>query len=64
MVVCITGNGYKTAEVMAGHVEKPVTIGRSLSEFVRVIGPELSSEGSGGRTDTPPVEAPAGSVPA
>jgi threonine synthase len=64
VVVCITGNGYKTAEVMAGHVEKPVSIGRSLSDFVRVVGPEMPSEVSQGRTDTPPVETPAGSVPA
>ena len=28
VVVCITGNGYKTAEVMADRVEQPVRIGR------------------------------------
>ena len=27
VVVCITGNGYKTAEVMRDHVERPVQIG-------------------------------------
>jgi threonine synthase len=33
IVVCITGNGYKTAEVMASSVRRPVTLGRALSEF-------------------------------
>jgi threonine synthase len=34
VVVCITGNGYKTAaEVLGGRIEKPVEIGRSLAEF-------------------------------
>jgi threonine synthase len=33
IVVCITGNGYKTAEVMAERVKRPVTLGRALSEF-------------------------------
>ena len=33
IVVCITGNGYKTSEVMASRVETPVQLGRALSEF-------------------------------
>jgi threonine synthase len=34
IVVCITGNGYKTAaEVLGGRIEKPVEIGRSLKDF-------------------------------
>ena len=34
VVVCITGNGYKTAaEVLNGRIEKPVEIGRSLADF-------------------------------
>jgi threonine synthase len=34
VVVCITGNGYKTAaETVAGRLPKPVEIGRSLDEF-------------------------------
>ncbi|HEX6465449.1 MAG TPA: threonine synthase, partial [Vicinamibacterales bacterium] len=34
VVVCITGNGYKTAsEVLAGRIAKPVEIGRSLKDF-------------------------------
>jgi threonine synthase len=40
VVICITGNGYKTAEVMRDRVDKPVTIGRSLAEFERVVAPE------------------------
>ena len=43
VVVCITGNGYKTAEVMSSRVEKPVTIGRSLAEFERVIAPAVTA---------------------
>ncbi len=33
IVVCITGNGYKTAEALAGRMVEPVTLGRSLKEF-------------------------------
>jgi threonine synthase len=33
IVVCITGNGYKTAEVMTSRVKTPVHLGRGLSEF-------------------------------
>jgi threonine synthase len=40
VVVCITGNGYKTVEVIADRVEKPVTIGRSLADFDRVVAPQ------------------------
>jgi threonine synthase len=40
VVVCITGNGYKTAEVMADRVERPVRIGRALSDFERVVSPQ------------------------
>jgi threonine synthase len=40
VVVCITGNGYKTAEVMADRVEQPVRIGRALSDFERVVAPQ------------------------
>jgi len=41
VVVCITGNGYKTAEVMFDRVAKPVTIGRSLADFERVVAPQV-----------------------
>jgi threonine synthase len=40
VVVCITGNGYKTAEVMANRVERPVKIGRSMADFERVVAPQ------------------------
>ena len=33
IVICITGNGYKTAEVMNGRGVTPVHIGRSLADF-------------------------------
>ncbi|OFW16140.1 MAG: threonine synthase [Acidobacteria bacterium RIFCSPLOWO2_12_FULL_67_14] len=38
VVVCITGNGYKTAEVMSDRVARPTRIGRSLADFERVFG--------------------------
>ncbi len=39
VVVCITGNGYKTAEVMQDRVERPVRIGRGLADFEKVVAP-------------------------
>jgi threonine synthase len=33
IVICITGNGYKTAEVMNSRVKAPAQLGRGLSEF-------------------------------
>ncbi len=33
IVVCITGNGYKTIEVLSGTGVEPIRIGRSLAEF-------------------------------
>ena len=41
VVVCITGNGYKTAEVMRDRVAPSTQIGRSLADFDRVIGSRL-----------------------
>jgi threonine synthase len=41
VVVCITGNGYKTAEVMRDRVATPTQIGRSLADFDRVVGSGL-----------------------
>jgi threonine synthase len=32
-VVCITGNGYKTMDVMAGRTAEPVRLGRGFKEF-------------------------------
>jgi threonine synthase len=33
VVVCVTGNGYKTAEVMQDRLLQPVNLGRSFKEF-------------------------------
>jgi threonine synthase len=33
IVVCVTGNGYKTAEVVAGKVTEPVRLTRAFKEF-------------------------------
>ncbi len=33
IVVCITGNGYKTSDVIADSIERPTELGRSLKEF-------------------------------
>ena len=43
VVICVTGNGFKTAEVMQGHVQRPVTIGRSLADFERVVAPKIAA---------------------
>ena len=40
VVVCITGNGYKTAEVMMDRVPKALQIDRSLADFERVVAPQ------------------------
>jgi len=42
VVVCITGNGYKTAEVMAGRVAPATRIGRSLADFERALAPQAA----------------------
>ena len=41
VVICITGNGYKTAEVMQDRVGTPVYIGRSLKAFEQGVAPAL-----------------------
>jgi threonine synthase len=33
IVICVTGNGYKTIEVLSGTGEEPIRIGRALSDF-------------------------------
>ena len=33
IVICITGNGYKTSHVMSDQLAQPTRLGRSLSEF-------------------------------
>jgi threonine synthase len=42
VVVCITGNGYKTADVMLGRVAQPTQIGRALSDFEHAIKPKAA----------------------
>jgi threonine synthase len=37
VVVCITGNGYKTAEVMRDRVRQPIQIGKALADFERAV---------------------------
>ena len=32
-VVCVTGNGYKTAEVVEGKLEEPVQLSRAFKDF-------------------------------
>jgi hypothetical protein len=41
--VCVTGNGYKTPEVMQDRILKPTLVGRSLAEFERVIGSQVDA---------------------
>src|SRR5215471_10489503 len=54
VVVCITGNGYKTApEVLNGRVEQPVVIGRSLTDFEGYLR-EIRDQGPGTRKDQEP----------
>jgi threonine synthase len=38
VVLCITGNGLKTQDAVAGHVEKPALIKPSLKEFKKLLG--------------------------
>jgi threonine synthase len=38
IVICITGNGYKTVEVLAGKGPEPIRIGRSLADFEAAVG--------------------------
>jgi threonine synthase len=37
IVICITGNGYKTVEVLNGKGVQPIHIGRSLADFQRTV---------------------------
>jgi threonine synthase len=41
VVVCITGNGFKTADVMFDRVARPTQIGRSFADFERVLGAQI-----------------------
>jgi threonine synthase len=43
VVICITGNGYKTVDVMYDRVRRPTQIGRGLAEFERAVGAQIES---------------------
>ena len=43
VVVCITGNGYKTANVMVGRQDPPTRLGRSLREFESFISKQATA---------------------
>jgi threonine synthase len=49
VVVCITGNGYKTADVMFDRVAEPTRIGRSLADFERALGDQVAQQAAGAR---------------
>ena len=38
-VICITGNGYKTIELLNGKGVQPIHIGRSLADFEAAVAP-------------------------
>jgi threonine synthase len=37
VVICVSGNGYKTVEVLAGQLDAPIRIGRALAEFESAV---------------------------
>jgi threonine synthase len=39
IVICVTGNGYKTIEALAGKGVEPIRIGRSLADFEAAVAP-------------------------
>ena len=39
IVICVTGNGYKTIEVLNGKGVQPIHIGRSLKDFQAAVMP-------------------------
>jgi threonine synthase len=49
VVVCITGNGYKTADVMFDRVAQPTRIGRGLADFERVLGSRAAQQAAAAR---------------
>jgi threonine synthase len=49
IVVVITGNGYKTAEVMRDRVDSAVRVGRSVRDFEAVAGDAVASLSAAGR---------------
>jgi threonine synthase len=49
VVVCITGNGYKTADVLFDRVAAPTRIGRGLADFERAVGPQVAPQAAAAR---------------
>ncbi|MDG2161015.1 MAG: pyridoxal-phosphate dependent enzyme [Acidimicrobiales bacterium] len=47
IVVCITGNGYKTANVMTDQLAQPTHLGRSLREFEEFLAEHSASPALG-----------------
>ena len=45
-VICITGNGYKTADVMSSLVDAPTALGRSLGEFEQFVAERDAARGA------------------
>jgi threonine synthase len=45
IVICVTGNGYKTAEVLNGRGIEPVHIGRSLADFEAIQNAAVAVQG-------------------
>ena len=37
-MICVTGNGYKTVEILQGKGVELIHIGRSLAEFEAAVG--------------------------
>jgi threonine synthase len=52
IVVCITGNGYKTADVVQARAVQPIRLGRALREFEAYLAARAATSGA-------PSEAPA-----
>ena len=48
VVICITGNGYKTVEALVGRGPEPTRIGRSLAEFEAAEGTKSEGPRVGG----------------
>jgi threonine synthase len=42
IVVCITGNGYKTSDVLLGRIPESARIGRAFSDFERYLAAQPS----------------------
>ncbi len=45
VVICITGNGYKTVDVLNGRGVEPIRIGRSLAEFEAIQSQTVGAHG-------------------